>query len=247
VFGRVALLSDVHGNLPALEACLVEVRKAGVDAIFFLGDLTWGPQPREVLELAASLSLPTWFVAGNAERAIVELARGDRQSVGATGDWLVQKHGEDGVAKIAEFAPSLSVLADSIGPIRLCHGSPRSDLELLTPSTPPKRIREATRGLSSRAFAHGHTHLQYQREVDNRLVIAPGSVGIPYGANAPGARWALIGETISLRSAPYDVELAVDAATRCDYPGLDRYATDLRNPPTVDEIVADAELREFAD
>jgi len=246
-FDRVALLSDVHGNLPALEACLADVFDAEVDAIFFLGDLTWGPQPREVLDRTQSIGLPTGFVAGNAERAVVELANGSRQWESATGDWLVERHDRDGVQRIAAFPAALTVRTRGIGTIRLCHGSPRSDIELLTPATPTERIIDATRGLDTAAFAHGHTHLQYQREVNGLRIIAPGSVGIPYDAAVPGARWALVADDVTLRTSPYDIELAISAARAVDYPGLANYEKYLRTPPTLDEIVEDAEGREFAD
>lgn len=246
-YGRVALLSDVHGNLPALEACLADVFAAGVEAVFFLGDLTWGPQPLDVLDRVSEIDIPTGFVAGNAERAAVELARGQRESIGDLGTWIVDAHGTHGIERIAEFAPTLTISTSGMGAFRLCHGSPRADTELLTPATPVERVREATHGMVAAGFAHGHTHLQYKRTVDDLQVIAPGSVGIPYATNGPGARWALISDKVSLHTSPYDIEQAVDAARKVGYPRIDTYERFLRTPPTLDEITSDAEEREFSD
>ena len=83
---RVALIADVHGNAPALAATLAEISASEVDAVAFLGCLTWGPNPARVLELAQSIRQPTFFVRGNGERPVLELAAGSRapeQPVGA--------------------------------------------------------------------------------------------------------------------------------------------------------------------
>jgi predicted phosphodiesterase len=251
--GRVAVLSDVHGNHPALLAVLaaLETELAApdpVDTVVFLGDLTWGPEPRAVLDTAAALPVPTYFVRGNADRAVSELADGTRTDVTgqALDGWMLDAHGEAGVRQVSGFAPSVT-LATPLGATWFCHGSPRSDIELLTPATNAERLTAATAGIAERIIVHGHTHLQYQRVVGDLTVIAPGSVGIPYTTGGvPGARWAIIGESITLRTTPYDVEEAVHAAERVGYPSVG-YARYLRTPPTLEEIVADAEHREFAD
>jgi putative phosphoesterase len=247
-FRRVAVLSDVHGNLPALEACLAEIAGERVDSIFFLGDLTWGPQPLEVLARVADLDVPTWFVKGNAERAVEELAAGSRPAEGINSAWTALAHGPDGVATVSAFATALDLRMAGLGTIRLCHGSPRSDIELLTPATPIERLERALAGVPNSVVGHGHTHLQYQRIVGERTVFGPGSVGIPYGTEGrPGARWALLEDTIELRVSDYDIEDAIAIARAVGYPGIVGYEESLRTPPTLAEIVDDAEGREFAD
>jgi putative phosphoesterase len=250
---RVAVLSDVHGNHPALRAVLavLETELAApdpVDTVVFLGDLTWGPEPRAVLKAASTLPVPTYFVRGNAERAVSELAAGTRAAVaGRSLDaWMLDAHGEAGIAQVSGFAQAVT-LATPIGATWFSHGSPRSDIELLTPATSAERLTAATAGITERIIVHGHTHLQYQRAVGDLTVIAPGSVGIPYATgDTPGARWAIIDESITLRTTPYDIEEAIHAAERAGYPSTG-YARHLRTPPTLEEIIADAEQREFAD
>jgi putative phosphoesterase len=246
-FERVAILSDVHGNLPALQACLEDVRRANVDAIFFLGDLTWGPQPREVLDRTRLIEEQTAFVAGNADRAVVELAAGVSPFDTPIGRWILDAHGEDGVAQVSAFAPTITITTSRLGRIRLCHGSPRSDIELLTPGTPADRIRDAVSGMGLAGFAHGHTHLQYWREVEGLTVIGPGSVGLPYDADTPGARWALLHEGVELRVSAYEIEDSIAAAHSAEFPGAAFYEETLRTPPTLEEIVNDAEKREFSE
>jgi putative phosphoesterase len=248
VYSRVAFLSDVHGNLPALEACMKEIRSEGVEAVYFLGDLTWGPQPREVLDFALSIELPTGFVAGNAERLVGQLARGECATVGETGDWIVEKHGASGIEVVGGFAPTITIQTSGAGAVRLCHGSPRRDNELLTPATPAARVAQATRGMGPATFAHGHTHLQYTRQVAGKLVIAPGSVGIPYGTESrAGARWALVDDDIHVRVSPYDIDDSIQIAHDVGYPGVASYEKNLRTPPTLDEVITAAEAERFGD
>ena len=247
-FRRVAVLSDVHGNVPAFTACLADVARENVDAIVFLGDLTWGPQPSETLALARSLDWPAWFVRGNSERAVIEFADGTRVGDYPNDEWMVAAHGPDGVAAVSGFARALCLSVDGFGDIRLCHGSPRSDIELLTPSTPAERIERATVGVAETIVGHGHTHVQYQRLVGKRTVFGPGSVGIPYGTEGqPGARWVLLTTGIDLRVSPYDIEESIAIARSIEYPGLSKYEKYLRTPPSLDDIVLDAERLEFSD
>jgi putative phosphoesterase len=247
-FQRIAVLSDVHGNLPAFEAALADVSKFDVQAVLFLGDFTWGPQPLEVISRARSISVPTWFVRGNAERAVIEFAAGTRETENARDDWMVAAHGEQGLAEILTFAPALQITVDGLGGLRLAHGSPRSDVELLTPGSSPERVEAALVGVDDPVVGHGHTHIQYQRRLGERTVFGPGSVGIPYDTKGKtGARWALVTDAIELRVAPFDIEDSIDVARAVGYAGLANYEKYLRTPITVEELDHDAETLGFSD
>src|SRR5205085_2801049 len=74
---RVAALYDIHGNLPALEAALADVRQAGVDEIVIGGDVLPGPMPRETLECLLDLEIPVRFVRGNGDRVVLGAMRGE--------------------------------------------------------------------------------------------------------------------------------------------------------------------------
>ena len=247
VHERVALIADVHGNAPALTAVLDEARADGVDALVFLGCLTWGPEPTRVIELAQSTGRPTYFLRGNGERAVLELAAGTRDAASPTDSWMVNAHGPAGVQFLAALPTGLIGQVAGIGRIRLCHGSPRSDIELLTPGTPPERIAAACADVTESTIAHGHTHLQYTRLAGQRRVIGVGSVGLPYGGDEPGARWTVVGPTIEPRRTAYDIDEAIAAADAVNYPGLERYTGTLRQPPTLQMIIDDAESKGYSD
>ena len=156
---RVAVLSDVHGNAVALEAVLAELQQEDADLVVFGGDLTWGPLPRETLALLDGLALPTFHVRGNAERALLEPADEPTERE----RWLAAAHSDEALAWLATFAASVSVDVSGLGPVRFCHGSPRSDEELVTPETPAERMRELSAGIEERTLVTAHTHLQFDR------------------------------------------------------------------------------------
>ncbi|HEX4216038.1 MAG TPA: metallophosphoesterase family protein [Candidatus Dormibacteraeota bacterium] len=244
---RAALISDVHGNVPALAATLEEVAASDVDVVMFLGCLTWGPEPLRVLEMARSLPQPTFFVRGNGERAVIELADGSRAPERPADTWMVAAHASDGVDTLRSFASEVVLEVAGLGSVRACHGSPRSDIELLTPGTPEARLRQAFAGAPEDVVTHGHTHVQYERRAIGRRVVGPGSVGLPYGVVPGRACWAILGPDVELRVTPYDLGLAEEAARAAGFPALERYLQMLLEPPTLGQIEADAEQREFSD
>jgi predicted phosphodiesterase len=239
---RVAALSDVHGNAPALEAVLAEVEEARPGLIVFCGDLTWGPLPVETLELASSLSVPVRFVRGNADRAVGEIqSRDDLSEIEA---YQRRAHGSLW-ERPASFEEGISVDVVGLGPTRFCHGSPRSDEECVTEQTPEERVRAFADGVSEGVIVHGHTHVQYERTVAGRRVLNPGSVGIPYEGR-PGAFWALLGSDVELRCTAYDLEAAAERIRASGDPFAPELVEMLRKPPTRAEAIERAETLVFA-
>lgn len=245
---RVALFADVHGNVLALQAALAAARAAGADLHCYLGCLTWGPQPQEVFALAESAAVPVRFLRGNGERAAIEIGAGDRAPDGAVDEWMVAAHGPELLGRLASMPAALTVPVEGVGDVRLCHGSPRSDIELLTPGTEATRIAVACVGVPESVVVHGHTHLQYQREVADRLVVGCGSVGLPYTDEPGAAYWTLLdADGVHPQRTPVDLDEIAARVRATGYPGAERYLTQLLTPPTPAEIVADAEARLFSD
>jgi 3',5'-cyclic AMP phosphodiesterase CpdA len=126
---RVAVISDVRGNAVALEAVLAELPGLEPDLVVFGDDLTWGPLPEETLLLVDGLSCPAPFIRGNAERALLDP---DDEPTERT-RWLLGRHSSEALTFLRSFAEQLIVEMDGLGAVRFCHGSPRSDEELVTP------------------------------------------------------------------------------------------------------------------
>ena len=243
---RVAALADVHGNAPALAAVLEEIEREAPDLIVFCGDLTWGSLPQETLTLVQSLGIPTRFIRGNADRAVVELACGDVAESTARERWILGEHGDDERAFLAGFDLTVSVDVDALGATCFCHGSPRSDEECVTPATPAERVHDFMAGRDERTVVTAHVHLQYDRSVDGIRLVGPGSVGLPYEGASGCAYWALLGPDVQLRRTAYDVEAAVALMRATDDPSVEQIVELMLAPPSREEVVEHAESHVYA-
>jgi predicted phosphodiesterase len=193
---RVAALYDIHGNVPALEAVLADVERAGVDQIVWGGDVALGPMPAATL--ARMRELGGRCVSGNCDREMVE----DFDGGGGTA-WAraIDRADRD---YLAAFEPTVSLDIDGIGPVLFCHGSPRSDEERITRATPPERLAPMLDGVAERVVVCGHTHQQFDLRAGDHRVINAGSVGMPY-EGAAAAFWLLLGPDVELRRTDYDL------------------------------------------
>ena len=230
---RIAAIYDVHGNLPALDAVLADVEREDVDLIVGGGDVVSGPMPAETLERLLDLGPRVRLLRGNADREVV--ARAGRAAEPGEDVWSARDRWAAGLLT----APQLELLAglpasfaldvDGLGPTRFCHGTPRSDEEIVTRATPEGLLREALAGVAESTVVAGHTHAQVDRRVGGARFVNAGSVGMPYEGE-PGAYWALLGPDVEHRRTPYDLAAALDRFRETGFPDLDSYADDLLHP-----------------
>jgi putative phosphoesterase len=236
---KVAVIADVHGNAPALRAVLDEIEREEVDLIVSCGDLTWGPLPEETFELARGLS-GARFVRGNADRAVLERVSGtDRER------WMQEHHTAEMRDFLASFEDAVVVEVDGLGAVRLCHGSPRSDEECVTPETPEDRVREFTAEIDERVVVTAHVHMQFDRDVAGMRSVNAGSVGLPY-ESAPGAYWALLGPDVEHRRTDYDYEATIERYRASGQPSVEDIVELMLTPPPQSEIIEYGESRVFA-
>jgi putative phosphoesterase len=238
---RVAVLADVHGNAVALGAVLSALRVAEPDLVVFGGDLTWGPLPEETLALLDELPAPALHVRGNAERALFEPSDEPTERE----RWMAERHTPDALAFLATFETDVAVTIDGLGRVFFCHGSPRSDEELVTSETPEERMRALTAGIGEQVLVTAHTHLQFDREIAGIRSINPGSVGMPYEGR-PGAFWAVLGPDVELRRTEYSLEEASERYRASGDPLAEQMVELLVEPPTRAEVIAHAEALEFS-
>lgn len=219
---RIAALYDVHGNLAALDAVLREAD--GADMIVVGGDVASGPQPVEVLDRLAALGDRVRWVMGNADRELLrppdsgdEAGRASRFSAA-----LLQPPHR---ALIARFEPTIE-----LDGVLFCHGTPRSDTEIVTRLTPEERLDELAG--DARLVVGGHTHQQFHR----RRWVNAGSVGMPY-EGLPGAFWALVedGEP-DLRRTDYDIDPDTIRAT--GFPDAESWLSESSLDPVDPDYVA---------
>jgi predicted phosphodiesterase len=203
---RVAAISDVHGNLPALEAVLAEIEREGVDLIVSGGDVVAGPFPAESLDALLARGDGVRFVRGNADRAVVEVAKG-RAAPEHDEDWVAGRLESHRVEALAAFEAVVSIDVDGLGPTLFCHAVPGDDTEFFLETTPEVIAAPLLGEPAERTVVCGHTHMQFDRAIAGRRVVNAGSVGMPY-EERPGAYWALLGPDVDLRRTDYDLEEA---------------------------------------
>jgi predicted phosphodiesterase len=183
---ELALISDIHGNGVALDAVLADLARRGVGQVVCLGDLAaGGPHAHEVIARVRELGCPV--VRGNADRWLLEgLPPGrsaETRRLGEVVAWARARLAPDDLDYLAALPPTLSIGAAD-GPSLFCfHGSPRADLDALLATTPEAELDDLLAEAPQATLnAAGHTHLQLLRRHRDRLVVNPGSVGLPLGS-----------------------------------------------------------------
>lgn len=222
---RVAVLADIHGNLPALDAVLAEVDRAGADLVVLNGDLASGPMPAETLDRLAALGDRAVWVRGNADRELAAAYDGEPgtdlpDEVRATTDYCASRLSPHHRALLAELPLSVAVEIPGLGAVRFCHATTDNDTDIVLVDSPVARFAELFAGTDESTVVLGHTHMPFDRLADRRRFVNPGSVGMPYGR--AGAHWALLGPDVVLKHTDYDVDAACTTllAGAADFPDL---------------------------
>jgi len=238
---RVAALYDIHGNLPALEAVLEDVRRAVVDRIVVGGDVLPGPMPRETLAYLLALEIPTQFIRGNGDREVLSRMAGiDTGTIPErfrpVMQWVADELEPEHERVMSRWPATLDLEIPGVGDVLFCHATPRNDTEIFTRLTPEDRVRRALAGVQASLVVCGHTHMQFDRMIDGTRVVNAGSVGMPFGEAA--AYWLLLGPDVELRRTAYDLEQAAARIRATDYPQAEEYAArDVLSPPSEQEIL----------
>ena len=207
----VAVLSDVHGVLPVLEAVLAEPDVRAAELIVVTGDHAAGPMPVPVLDRLVELGERCLLVRGNADRELVAIRDGE-WSEHPESRWAAEQLRSDQLRLLAELPHPVYLDVDGFGSVVFCHGTPRDDDEVVLVDTRLDKWSEVFADLDAavQTVVCGHTHMPFVRLVERRLVINPGSIGMPYGR--PGGAWALLCDgQVSLRHTPVDVDVAIAA------------------------------------
>lgn len=238
---RIAVISDVHGNLVALEAVLADIAKRGADQVINCGDLCNAPLwPRETFDLLETLKLPT--VRGNHDRWMAELNPAEMTPA------LVYTHEQLGAERRAKLG-ALPVNHRLTPDILMCHGTPTDDYEYLLEENHEGTLRLARPDLVAKRLGDyqaslilcGHSHTQGMALAPNgSLIVNPGSVGCPIFADnpkaplnncrAPHARYALVAKGPGGWSAEF-ITLVYDwdkAAQRAESNGRPEWARSYR-------------------
>lgn len=243
---RIGLLSDIHGNVTALEAVIQDARAQGVDQFWLLGDVLMpGPGTSDLFALIDDLDVPV-CVRGNWDDCLLDSLAGKFDLDDPTDVYIarlahfVEDSCSDAVTRVSNWPPSQVV---KVGPLNvlICHNLPGKNYGTdLLPTAPQQNFDGIFSSVDADIAVIGHTHAQMMRyAVGERLIVNPGSVGQPlaYMSGALGtdrrAQYAILTvdesglAEVDFRKVPYDIEAELAKAQSVELPYLDLYRESL--------------------
>ena len=216
---RLAILADIHGNIPALEAALKEIEKDAVDGFIVAGDMVAGPNPVEVINRLHELD--ACMIRGNNENYILRFASGDAPDWWHTARqwsfirWNYRRMDDNILAFIKELPEQRTINFAGTDAIRIVHGSPRNISELMYPEKDMSPLDVALEMVSEPVLIFGHTHEPWQVRQDGRLALNPGALCGTFMGKTGGSYAILSWENnrweAELRELHYDISLARNA------------------------------------
>lgn len=239
---RIALISDIHGNLSALDTVLAEIERQGVDQIICLGDVaTLGPHPRAVVERLQHLGCAC--IMGNHDlfllRPELALEYTSKPWIVESIQWAHTQMSATHLAYLQAFVPTLSLPLDAHTNMLCFHGSPRSSMEGLFVQTTDQELSDICQGHHAQVWAGGHTHEPLIREWASQTLLIVGSVGHAFARRpdptqlvrlSPWAHYALLSVVngavhITACRVPLDVERLRASAEGSTWPGRTEWQT----------------------
>jgi predicted phosphodiesterase len=233
---RLAILSDIHGNLHALEAVLADVSAyAAPDQIWVLGDLClMGAHPAECLQCIRSLP-NVRVISGNTDRRLITGQRSpvrpkDAEEWAHFAEWLAQRDqchnwtisrlSYADCEYLSQLPPELELHVPNYGWLIGYHGAPGNDEANLLPDMPADEILDHFLDREGRFGVGGHTHIAMDRELGAWRVVNVGSVGLPKDDPRPAYVIATFNGTaqVEIRRVAYDVEQAIKALEQSGNP-----------------------------
>jgi putative phosphoesterase len=247
---RIALISDIHGNLVALQTVLADIASQSVDRYVCLGDVAAnGPQPHEVIELVRELGCPV--VRGNTDEWFLAPQTYDPNSekerrLMAMLDWDMKQFSVDDIAFMQSFQPRVEIDLENSSTLLAFHGSPQSNRDTILATTPDADLLQMLAAYRATVMAGGHTHTQMFRRYRDLAIINPGSVGVPIERGATPeldrrpswSEYAIVDShgaslAVELRRVPFDVDELLQIARSRRMPFVEAWTADWmkNNPP----------------
>jgi predicted phosphodiesterase len=166
---RVAAIYDIHGNLPALEVVLQEIRQEKVDHIVVGGDVLPGPMPRETLQCLRNLDAPAHFIYGNGEVAVLQQMSGTEptavpQAFRPIISWTALQLHPEHQHWLSIWPKTVTLEIAGLGSVLFCHATPRNENDIFTRQTSDDRLVPMFEKLNA-VVVCGHTHMQFDRTI----------------------------------------------------------------------------------
>jgi putative phosphoesterase len=222
---RLVVMSDVHGNVVALEAVLADIRRhAAPDALVVAGDLALvGPRPAESLALLRSLDAD--FVMGNCDRYVVD------REVDAQVQFVLERLSDADMAFMAELPFGQQIEAAPGHELLVVHANPRNLEDPIEPDTHEALVRPLLEGVTAEIVAFGHYHVPFSRRLDPWLLVDVASVGIPRDGDQRAVYAVLTWDGSAWhtehRRVPFDIEAVARDYHTVGFPQAERAAASL--------------------
>jgi predicted phosphodiesterase len=233
---RIAALYDIHGNVDALEAVLREVEAESPDLILLGGDIVMGPFPVETIDRLLGVARPVERIRGNTDRLVLTPpAPGEAPFWKESRVWVAECLTPAHRSWLTDMPTTKSFEVEGLGATIFCHGTPRSDDEIITPVTSEERLAGILAAVEEPVVVGGHVHVQYDRRAAGKRIINAGSVGMPYERQR-GAYWAMLGPDVDLRRTDYDLAQTVSHIAESGFPAIEEFVKNLVSPPPPEAV-----------
>ena len=234
---KLAFISDIHGNVDALEAVLKDIKEKRVEQVFVLGDLCYrGIEPKRALELVRSLNCDV--IKGNADEWVV---RGVREGevpdqaldiMNKEREWIVSKLDDESVEYLIELPTELNLSFGEIN-IHAFHATPTSLFDVVQPDATDDLLKEKLMVKQADLYIYAHIHKPYIRSLNGKYIINCGSIGLPFDG-LKKASYTLVdieegSVQVSNVRVSYDVEKVIQQFKASDYPNRNQLASILTN------------------
>lgn len=243
---RIAMISDVHGNIQSLEAVLADLDLSGpFDQVVYGGDLVFnGAFPSECVDRLRDTGFSA--VRGNTDEFIVELAKGGDFKTSVTSEsqvhspalrvldsWAIERLNPDQIEYLANWPLRIDVTGPDGNTLTICHATPWSAHETVFPDADASVAQKILDSAGVQAVAYGHIHVQYRRNVDQRLLCSVGSVGAPFDGD-PRAAYAVFTNVgndwdVEFRRVAYNADSAAEAVLSSSLPNKELVAAGIRS------------------
>jgi predicted phosphodiesterase len=222
---RLAIVSDIHGNMAAFEAVLADLDRQDVDEVLLGGDLAdCGRQPADVLDAIMSRRWPA--VRGNSDRILYEVLDGRGEILHepawlAVARWTLTHLKSRHIDYLRSLPAGIRRTLPGGRELLLVHATPWHDRAAIGPAAPPEQTHKVFAEAKADVVAHGHIHTAYWRPIERRLLIGIGAVSWSYDQD-PRPAYSILdvdgGVAVEVRRVAYDVDRELAAMDAVDHP-----------------------------
>ena len=182
---RFAVLADIHGNLPALEAVLEDLKQFSLDGVIVAGDYVGGPHPNETITLLCSMR-PNWMIIGNSDIGVLKYIKGQAPEYQRTAKqfallrWACRRINLNSLEALRNLPEQHSISVVETDPIRIVHGRLETAFDGYDPDKELEKLKSDLAKIEESVLICGHTHCPWTLKINGKLVLKSRLSGWPF-------------------------------------------------------------------